>query len=96
MKLSLRIFGLTSAGILLAACNPHGLPVGDNLLATIPQEFTEPVPKLDTVDNLRRGISNPELWTEHGNLRAAYGVCERRHTGLVSAIGLRDQTQFGE
>lgn len=85
-----------SACVLLAGCPGTTIPLSNSQIAQIPQEFTQPVQTLDTVETLEKGLTNPELWTKHGRLRQEYGVCQRRHAGLSSAIGLRDETLFPE
>lgn len=54
--------------------------------ADIPQEFTETVPPIETVADLERGMTFAQFVEVHGDLRAAYGVCQRRHAGLVEAV----------
>ena len=57
--------------------------------ADIPQEFTEPVDSVETIIQLDHGLDNETLYVETvPDLIAGYNICQRRHAGLVKAVGI--------
>lgn len=69
--------------IALSSCQTIVLP------ADIPQEFTEACAPIETILQLEAGLDNETLYAETvPDLIASYNVCQRRHAGLVDAVGI--------